>query len=291
MTFLSKQALWCEKYRPQKISDYIFHDESHFKPITRMIKDGSIPHLLLSGIQGTGKTTLALILANELHVDPLDVLFVKASDENSVDVMRDKLKGFVSTNAIGEFKIVILDESDYISHAGQAILRNILDSNLDNARFILTCNYENKIINPLKSRLQHFRFKAPNINDITELVATVLVKENVQFDLDILDAYISVGYPDVRKIINLLQQNTVDGHLLSHKDGLSESTDYKFALLDLITEDDWTAARNMVCDKVIGEVWHGTIAEIAGPDVVSEDVTPEQWLAIRDKTLESVAKF
>lgn len=256
MTSQPAHIFWWEKYQPTKISEYIFHDETHKKPIERMISDGMIPHLLLSGIQGSGKTSLALLLMRVLQVDPMDVLFINASDENSVDVMRDKLKNFTSTFAIGDYKVVILDEADYISQAGQAILRRMLEHNTDNVRFILTCNYENKIINPLKSRLQHFRFKTPNINDVTELAATILVKENVKFELDDLDTYISVGYPDIRKVINLLQQHTIDGALMTSKDSTSESSDYKFHLLDLITEDKWEAARTLVCENVIGEEWY-----------------------------------
>lgn len=254
---INKSAIWCEKYRPTDISGYIFHDDTHRKTITKMVSDGIIPHLLLSGIQGSGKTTLAKLLCTELGVDDMDVMILNASDENSVDVMRDKLKSFVSTYAMGEFKVVILDEADYISQPGQAILRHMLENNSDNVRFILTCNYENKIINPLKSRLQHLRFKAPNVDDVTELVATILMKENVTFDLDALDAYIEVGYPDVRKIINLLQQNTADGELSSPTSTESEASDYKFDLLDLIERGNWTAARTLVCANVLGEDWYG----------------------------------
>jgi len=249
-------TIWCEKYRPTSIDQYIFHDETHRKTISRMIKDGIIPHLLLSGIQGSGKTTLAKLLCSELGVSDMDVMILNASDENSVDVMRDKLKSFVSTFALGDFKIVILDEADYISQAGQAILRHILENNSDNVRFILTCNYENKLINPLKSRLQHLRFKAPNVDDITELAATILVKEGVAFDLDDLDAYVTVGYPDVRKIINLLQQNVIDGELLSPSSAAEESSDYKFSLLGMMEKGNWVAARNTVCASVVGEEWY-----------------------------------
>lgn len=253
---INKSTIWCEKYRPTTLAKYIFHDDTHRKTITRIIADGIIPHLLLSGIQGSGKTTLAKLLCSELDVDEMDVMILNASDENSVDVMRDKLKSFVSTYAMGSFKVVILDEADYISQPGQAILRHMLENNSDNVRFILTCNYENKIINPLKSRLQHLRFKAPNIDDITELVASILITEGASFELDDLDAYIAVGYPDVRKIINLLQQNTIDGVLLSPSSAESEASDYKFALLDLLERGNWVAARTLVCNNVIGEEWY-----------------------------------
>jgi DNA polymerase III delta prime subunit len=256
MTQLSKHVLWCEKYRPQHISEYIFHDESHRKPIINMIKDGTIPHLLFSGYQGTGKSTLSKLLLFELEVDPLDILFVNASDQNSVDDMRDILKSFISTFPIGKFKVVILDESDYLSINAQAILRHMLENEDNSVRFILTCNYEHKIINPLKSRLQHFRFKAPNIDDITELAATILVKETIDFDLDGLDSHIAVGYPDIRKIINLLQQHSVNGKLIIPSSKKTEGVDYKFILLDLIGTDRWEETRKLINENVVGEEWY-----------------------------------
>lgn len=204
----------------------------------------------------THNTTLAKLLCSELNVDDMDVMILNASDENSVDVMRDKLKSFISTFAVGAFKIVILDEADYISQAGQAILRHMLENNSDNVRFILTCNYENKIIHPLKSRLQQLRFKAPDIDDITMMVATILMSENIAFDLEDLDVYVSVGYPDVRKIINLVQQNTLDDTLMSSTSGTAESSDYKFTLLEMMETGNWVRARNTICDNVMGEEWY-----------------------------------
>lgn len=249
-----KHALWVEKYRPTKISDYIFHDATHNRAFMRMIADQSIPHLLLSGVQGSGKTTIAKILINELDIDRTDVLTINASEENSVDTIREKIKDFVSTFAIGSFKIVHLEEADYITPNGQAVLRNLMEQYNETARFILTCNYEHKILPAIISRCQHFRFKAGDKDRITEFVAVILVAEGVQVDIDILDAYVSIGYPDVRKIINLLQQNTVDG-VLHKPDGAGEGGDYKFELLDKIQVDDWIGARKLCCGSVVAEEW------------------------------------
>ncbi len=246
--------LWVEKYRPQQIEDYIFQDDVQKMDFLKMIKNKSIPHLLLSGVQGAGKTTIAKILINECGISDTDVMIINASDENSVDVIREKIKSFVTTFALGDFKIVLLEEADYISAAGQAVLRVIMEQYADVARFILTCNYENKIIPAVKSRCQHYRFKASDKNDIAEYVASILIQEKVKFDLDLVDKYVDVGYPDVRKIVNLLQQNCHDGALRAPKQS-SEAGDYKFELLNLIELDNWVDARTLACAQVATEEW------------------------------------
>ena len=251
----NKRKLWVEKYRPSKIDDYIFHDKTHESAISKMIADKSIPHLLLSGVQGSGKTTLAQILVNELKIDETDVLIINASDENSVDVMRDKIKGFISTYAMGEFKVVRLEEADYITLNGQGVMRSMMVEYADVARFILTCNYENKIIPPVKSRCQQFRFKAGDRVDIAEYVANILVSEKVKFNLDTLDKFIAIGYPDIRKIVNLLQQHTTEANELVLPLSDKEAGDYKFRLLDFIERDKWLDARLVCCENVVAEEW------------------------------------
>lgn len=252
----NKHKLWVEKYRPQTLDDYVFHDENQRVAIEGMLENGSIPHLLLSGVQGSGKTTLALIIINALGIDKMDVLTLNASDENSVDVMREKIKSFVSTYAMGDFKIVHLEEADYISLAGQAILRRMMEEYADTARFILTCNHENKIQPAIKSRSQHFRFTKHDIDDVTENVASILLQEHIKFDLDLLDKYVRVGYPDIRKIINMLQQNSHTGTLMPLMSE-SEAGDYKFKLLEYIETDDWFSARKLACAEVVAEEWEG----------------------------------
>ncbi len=249
-----KTALWVEKYRPATLDDYIFHDPNQKDAITHMLKEGSVPHLLLAGVQGSGKTTLALILINTLQVDPMDLLTLNASDENSVDVMRDKIKGFVSTYSIGNFKVVHLEEADYLTANAQAVLRRMMEEYSESARFILTCNYTSKIIPAVRSRCQEFKFTKHDLTDVTELVAKILIKENVTFDLELLDKYVRVGYPDIRKIINLLQQNSKSGTLASLRNA-EGSGEYKLKLLQHIEDDDWESARALVCANVVGEEW------------------------------------
>ena len=251
-----KHALWVERYRPKTLQEYVFHDENQKVAIERMVEEHTIPHLLLSGVQGTGKTALALILVHMLNLDQTDYLRLNASDENSVDVMRDKIKSFVSTFAMGDFKVVHLEEADYITPNGQAILRNMMEEYADTARFILTCNYEHKIIPAIKSRCQQFRFQKHDITDITEMVAGILIQEQVKFDLGLLDNYVRVGYPDIRKIINLLQQNSKTG-VLQPITSESEAGDYKFKLLELVELDDWNSIRELTCAEVATEEWEG----------------------------------
>lgn len=249
----SKHKLWVEKYRPQKIEDYIFQDEDLKKKIVRMIEEKSIPHLLFSGVQGSGKTTLAFILIREMGLDPSDVLTLNASDETGVDNMRDKIKSFVSSHSFGDFKIVHLEEADYLSKSAQAILRRLMEDYSDHARFMMTCNYEKKIIPAIHSRCHHFHFNKPDFDEVLEYIYKILIEEDIKTDFETLEKFVNAGFPDIRKIINMVQQNSVDGKL--HAGEADSNSDYHLDLMELIGNDKWAEARQLACDQVDDEEW------------------------------------
>jgi len=201
--------LWVEKYRPQILGDYVGNEIIKNK-IADYLKQGSIQNLLFHGVAGTGKTTLAKLIAKNLNCD---LLYLNASDERGIDTIREKIIPFASTMGINDIKIVILDEADYLTPQAQATLRNTIESCSKTTRFILTCNYLERIISPLQSRCQTFEITPPSKQEVNYKCQDILTQEKTLFSDNNIDDVINTHYPDIRKIINTLQGSIVDGQI------------------------------------------------------------------------------
>ena len=244
------KQLWTEKYRPDDIDGYVFRDDEQKAQVKTWIDSKSIPHLLFSGAPGVGKTTLAKILIKQLEIDDFDVLEINASRENSIDTIRDKITGFVQTMPFGDFKVVLLDEADYISPNGQAALRGVMETYHASARFILTCNYPNRVIPALHSRCQGFHIEKVDRTEFTARVATVLVAENIEIDIETLDTYVRSTYPDLRKCLNLCQMNSTNGKLANVKGDEGNTSDWRVDAINLFKAGKIIEARKLMCATV-----------------------------------------
>jgi DNA polymerase III delta prime subunit len=229
----NEHSLWVEKYRPSKLEDYVGNEHLKSK-VAGYIESGDIPHLLLYGKAGTGKTTLAKLIVNSVDCD---YMIINASDENNVDTVRNKVKNFASTIGFRQSKIIILDEFDYMTPNAQAILRNLMETFSKHCRFILTCNYVEKVIDPIQSRCQTFQIVPPTKKDVAVQISKILQSEGVKFEIKDLVPIIDAGYPDIRKIINTCQLNSIKGELKVDVQNLLEN-DYKMKILEILKSKD-----------------------------------------------------
>ncbi len=241
-------SLWVERYRPQNLKDYVGND--HLKEVIgNFIEDGDIPHLLFYGKAGTGKTTLAKLITNSIKCD---VLGINASDENGIDIIRNKIKNFASTVGFKDIKIVILDEADFLTYQAQATLRNLMETFSKHCRFILTCNYIERISDPIRSRCQDFQIVPPTKKDVAVQVANILKDQDVKFDIMDIVPIVESSYPDIRKIINTVQSNSTRGTLKLNKKALIDN-DVRTHIIDILKSDDargnkWKKIRQHVAD-------------------------------------------
>jgi DNA polymerase III delta prime subunit len=226
-------SLWTERYRPSTLEEYVGNEHLKEK-IQGYLETGDIPHLLLFGKAGTGKTTLAKLIVNTIKCDHI---IINASDENNVDTVRNKVKGFASTVGFQDYKIIILDEFDYMTPNAQAVLRNLMETFSHHCRFILTCNYVDKVINPIQSRCQTFQIVPPTKKDVAVQVAKILQLEGVGFVPQDIVTIVDASYPDIRKVINTAQMSSTKGTLKLDKTNLIDS-DVRSTIVEILQSKD-----------------------------------------------------
>ncbi len=252
---MAKQ-IWSIKYRPKTLDEYIFKDESHRKLIERWVSEKSIPHLLLKGHRGTGKTSLAYLLKDLLQIEDTDFLKLNASDERSIETIRTKVKNFISTYAYGDFKLVLLDEADGLTPDAQGTLKSMMEEYSDNARFILTCNRPKKIIPELSdSRTQVIEYKSLDKEAMLERAAVILQQEKVKVSLENLEAYVNACYPDFRKLVETLDMNSVDGRLTDFSSATEEIADWQLTIVEMIEGDSYGSLREAMSSVTSDDEW------------------------------------
>ena len=235
-------TLLVEKYRPTNLDNYIGNEHLRDK-VEQYIEAGDIPHLLLYGRAGTGKTTLAKLLVNNIDCD---YLYINASDERNIELVRDKLKQFASTVGFKDLKVIILDEADYLNpNSAQPALRNLMETFSLHCRFILTCNYVERLIDPIQSRCQSFEIIPPSRKEVAKHLHNILLKENIMSKPEDIKVLIDTNYPDIRKVINSAQQNIINGKIKLDVSSIIQN-DYKLKLLKILeTQDKKTAFKEI----------------------------------------------
>jgi len=248
---MREHKLYVEKYRSKTLDEYVGNDTLK-QVIAKYIEQNDIQNLLLYGPPGTGKTTLAKLLINNINCDHL---YINASDERGIETIREKVQGFASTASFKPLKVIILDEADFITIQGQAALRNVIETYSMSTRFILTCNFIERIIDPLQSRCQVLKIVPPSKGEVAKHVVTVLEKENTEYDLDSIKTVVNQFYPDLRKILNTCQLSTHSGKLTLDKSVLIASNYIDKVISELIkpTLTSWKTIKQIIADSNISE--------------------------------------
>ena len=244
-----ENTLWVEKYRPRDLQTYIGNE--HLKSKVKLyLENEDVPHLLLYGRAGTGKTTLAKVIVGNIDCD---TLYINASDENSVDAVRFKIRSFASTTGFKDMKVIILDEADYLTPNAQAALRNLMETFSKHCRFILTCNYVERIIDPIQSRCQSYKIVPPSKKEVAQQMVNILTQENCQFELDDIALIVNAGYPDIRRVINSAQRQIVDGKLKIDTSSIIQN-DYKIKLLEMLSSNTkLNDMRKLIADNSVSD--------------------------------------
>jgi replication factor C small subunit len=242
-------SLWVEKYRPDTLEGYV-GNEYILEKVKIYIQNEDVPHLLLYGQAGTGKTTLAKIITNQIDCD---LMYINASDERGIDAVRDKIRGFASSMGFRKWKVVILDEADYITPFGQAALRNLMETFSASTRFILTCNFVEKVIDPIQSRCQTFAITPPSKKDVAKRLNNILTNEGIEFEMSDLAVLVNSGYPDIRRVLNAAQRQVINGKLVIDKQSTLEANYTEKVVQELMSNNDaktkFTNVRQIIADS------------------------------------------
>ena len=246
---MKDHGLLVEKYRPTNLNNYV-GNESSKKSISSYIGQNDIQNLIFYGPAGTGKTTLAKLIIKNIECDHL---YINASDERGIETIRDKVSGFASTMSFKPLKVVILDEADFLTIQAQASLRNVIETFSRTTRFILTCNFIERIIDPLQSRCQTLKVVPPNKLDILKHLVKIVKRENISTVEDDLRIIVDNNYPDVRKMLNTIQVSTTDNKLNLDTTALVSSNYIKDVLKELSNGKSWTNIRQIIANANISD--------------------------------------
>ena len=295
---------WERKHTPTTFDDFIFQTPKHENKFRDYVEQGIIPHLFLSGFRGTGKTALVYLLKHLLMVEDIDFLKINASDDNSVEVIRNRVKKFISSMPIGEFKIVFFDEADALSLNAQEALKSIVEDESDTVRFIFSCNRPHKIISEIKSRCHEYSFKSLNKDMMLEKIAEILAKEKINVkSVELLEEYVDQAYPDMRKLINLSEQNSINGTLTElTEDDLMADMEHVVKLSILIKDNSVMSNREYIYESIsddecmtvygnlidyVDDIFDDIETQKQAIVIISDCMYRDYFVAMKQPTLES----